>query len=144
MGDQLQALPLPVWRACAARFPGRPDQIRHARALLTGFLNGWPAADDAVLLVSELVTNAIQHSHSARPGGCLTVSAILAADCLRVEVEDDGGPWQPQPPSDGLRGRGLAIVAALAHWGVTGDGDGSRTVWFELPCPIPNSGPTDG
>jgi anti-sigma regulatory factor (Ser/Thr protein kinase) len=120
----------PRW---SATIPATPDQVSRARHQLAAFLNGSPVAEDALLCLSELVTNAILHSHSARPGGVLTVTAILTPGRLRVEVQDDGGPWQPPTTSDGLRGRGLAIVAALARWGITGDGTGRRTVWFELP-----------
>jgi hypothetical protein len=55
-------------------------------------------------------------------------------EVLRVEVEDQGGPWrQPSTGWDSPRGRGLRIVAALSHaWGKTDDGAGYRTVWFEM------------
>jgi anti-sigma regulatory factor (Ser/Thr protein kinase) len=79
-----------------------------------------------------VATNAIQHSRSARPGGQFTVRAALAPGCLRVEVEDDGGPWQPRSRHHEHGGRGLAILSTLARWGITTEGAGHRTVWFEM------------
>jgi two-component sensor histidine kinase len=115
-------------------FSASPDQVSQARRFLARHLASFLAADDALLCVSELVSNAIVHSRSARPGGRFTVRATLTSAGLRVEVEDDGGPWQQQPDPGGQHGRGLVIVAALARWGITGDGSGPRTVWFQIPC----------
>jgi anti-sigma regulatory factor (Ser/Thr protein kinase) len=97
------------------------------------------------------VTNAIQHSRSVHPSGHFSVKVMLHASTLRVEVLDEGGPWQSQPTqrnsgpdaergpgAAGQRGRGLMIVAALARWGVIGDGTGPRTVWFEIPAAPPH------
>lgn len=73
-------------------------------------------AADAVLICSELYTNAVLHSDSARPGGRFTVRAeVHEGDYLWIEVEDDGGQWVEKAQCDG-RGRGLAIVAALADY----------------------------
>jgi anti-sigma regulatory factor (Ser/Thr protein kinase) len=122
-----------VAACCSRAFPATPDQVSQARRFLAPYLAGLPAADSALLCVSELASNAIQHSHSRRPGGRFTVSITASDDRMRVEVEDEGGPWHQQPRDGDLRGRGLTIVSALALWGVIGDGNGPRRVWFELP-----------
>ena len=49
-------------------FPATAAQVREARRFLTGILDGHPATDDAILCLSELVTNATIHSHSASRG----------------------------------------------------------------------------
>ena len=49
-------------------FPGHPDQVRQARRFVARALDGCPAADDAVLGVSELASNAIQHTRSGKGG----------------------------------------------------------------------------
>src|SRR5208283_6006013 len=73
-------------RTCAFSFPGRRDQVRHARAFVARFLDGHPAADDAILLVSELAANACAHSASGRPGGVFMVRAQVS-DGGRAYVE---------------------------------------------------------
>jgi len=115
----------------AQTFPATPGQVSAARRFLAGLIDGFPAADDALLCLSELATNAIQHSHSARPGGQFTVRATWTPGHLRVEVEDDGGPWQPRPSHHDHGGHGLAILTALTRWDIT-DRDGHRAIWFEI------------
>ena len=121
------AAPLPL--AWSRAYPARPEQIREARRFLADVLDGCPAADDAILCVSELATNAVLHSNSRQPGGSFTVRAAMrAGDRLRIEVTDQGGPWAPYPDHDAGHGRGLLIVGRLAaDWGITGDGLASRT-----------------
>ena len=59
-------------------FPGSGDQVARARLFVGHVLGGCPAADDAVLLTSELVTNAITHTASGR-GGKVVVTVYRAA-----------------------------------------------------------------
>ena len=114
-------------------FPATADQVPAARRLLATILDGCAFTGDAVLCLSEIVTNALQHSNSARPGGTFSIRAGFQHGRLRVEVEDEGGRWEPRPASDGQRGRGLLIVAALAAtWGTSCDGAGARVTWFEI------------
>ncbi|KIF75439.1 hypothetical protein QR77_19175 [Streptomyces sp. 150FB] len=94
--------------------------------------------DDAVLVLSELLSNAWRHG---RPLGHGDVGDgdIRAAWCvdkagrLTVEVTDGGGPTRPVPatPSVTARGgRGLNIITALAQdWGVRDSSTGEVTVW---------------
>ncbi|HEV2376722.1 MAG TPA: ATP-binding protein [Streptosporangiaceae bacterium] len=122
--------------ATAARtFPATLDQVRQARRFLADVLAGCAVADDAVLCLSELATNAVRHSGSARPGGQFTVHVTVNADWLLVEIEDGGGTWQEATSGQECpNGRGLRIVEALTDvWGKTGDGVSSRMVWFQMP-----------
>jgi anti-sigma regulatory factor (Ser/Thr protein kinase) len=106
--------------------------VGDARQFLARALGDCPLAGDALACLSELATNSVLHSNSRRPEGSFTVRARLCPAGLRVEVEDEGGPWQRRPGPDGQCGRGLVIVGALASdWSTAGDGT-SRTVWFEL------------
>ena len=115
-------------------FPALAEQVGHARRFLTGILAGYPAAGDAVLCLSELASNSVTHSASRQPGGTFTVRTTLHhGGRVRVEVEDQGGPWRQCPSENGPHGHGLHIVSQLAcGWGITGDSATGRTVWFEL------------
>ena len=128
-------VPLIAW---SRAFPGTPVQVREARRFLSTILAGRPVADDAVLCLSELVTNATVHSHSGRPGGQFTVRVEMNENMLRVEIHDDGGSWRGAGSGspDGQHGRGLGIVSQLARaWGRDGDSETGWTVWYELDCP---------
>ena len=90
--------------ACAFSFPGRPDQVRHVRAFIAHFLDGHPAAEDAVLMVSELAANACAHSASGLPGGIFIVRAQVS-DTARVcvEVEDQGSSGRVRSETSRVR-----------------------------------------
>ena len=92
--------------------------------------------DDALLLVSELVTNAVQHG---QPDIVLTIRPNPPG--IGVSVRD-GGAEEPVPPTDepdplDLHGRGLHIVDALSSsWGVEPvEPPPGKIVWFELEPP---------
>jgi serine/threonine-protein kinase RsbW len=115
---------------------GRAEQARVARAFVGGVLGpGYPRRDDAVLLVSELFGNSVQHSGSGLPGETVMVVVTAGDGVLRVEVTDHGGPGVPLPHlagGDAEGGRGLELVAALAaRWGWWRCG-GRTVTWFEL------------
>jgi serine/threonine-protein kinase RsbW len=93
--------------------PARHDQVQVARAFISAVLAACPAADDAVLCVSELATNAVLHSASRNPGGTFTVRAAIFEDHVRIEVEDNGGHWEDRAHRDN-RPHGLDIVRELA------------------------------
>ncbi|MBU7598604.1 ATP-binding protein [Streptomyces sp. P38-E01] len=94
------------------------------------------AVEDALLVVSELVTNACLHA-----GGPQELRIGRGARTLRVEVTDDGG-GKPSPRTPHQAGRpgghGMFIVQRLCReWGVEPDPGGSgKTVWAELPAPV--------
>ena len=113
-------------------FAAVASEIGQARRFLAGLAAGHQSADDARTCLSELATNAVLHSNSRHPGGTFHVSVTIGHDLLRIEVADSGGIWSSKPADDEQRGRGLAIVAALATtWGITGDEPG-RAAWCEF------------
>jgi anti-sigma regulatory factor (Ser/Thr protein kinase) len=115
-------------------FPGSGDQVGRARRFVGQILGGCPVLDEAVLLTSELVTNAITHTASGR-GGKVTVTVYRADTRVRVEVRDDGSDEIPvvRPHDEaGDSGYGLGLVELMAHrWGHRG-GQRGRIVWFML------------
>jgi anti-sigma regulatory factor (Ser/Thr protein kinase) len=127
--------PLIAW---SRTFPAVAPQAREARRFLAAVLDGHLATDDSLICLSELATNAIAHSRSREIGGFFTVRAQLHGECLRVEVTDQGGPWNPSScaRTDGQNGRGLLIVSQLAaRWGRAGDPRGGWTLWYEMHTP---------
>ena len=72
------------------------------------------------------------HSRSREPGGHFRVRAEVHGSRVRVEVSDQGGPWERSAKGDEQNGRGLLVVAQLArNFGRTGDDQAGWTVWFE-------------
>lgn len=119
----------------AGTFPGRADQVAHARHAVARHLSacGCPAVviDDAVLVLSELASNAVLHSRSR--GEFFTIRAELQPGHCRLECQDGGGPWRPRRQDN--RPHGLSVVEALTGpdgWGTQTTGDGNRLVWARL------------
>jgi anti-sigma regulatory factor (Ser/Thr protein kinase) len=120
---------------------GRPEQVGVARAFVRQVLGAsHPGVERAALLTSELVTNSVTHSDSRLDGGIITVTVRTAADRIRVEVTDDGGPTAPNICFDddmAETGRGLRLVEAYSLlWDCCPDGTRMVT-WFEcVPEPL--------
>jgi anti-sigma regulatory factor (Ser/Thr protein kinase) len=97
---------------------------RCARAQLSG-----QRCDDALLLTSELVTNAVLHGRSEV---CVEVEVLRATVRISVFDENSRHPSPVSEDPDALDGRGLALVDAVAErWGVD-DRPMGKAVWFEL------------
>jgi PAS domain S-box-containing protein len=125
----------------AATFEPVGRSVAVARAFVRDTLHGWGFADvvdDAVVLTSELVTNAVIHAGTAADVTCLRYETAV-----RVEVADHY-PEREVPlqsrgrqfrESDNEGGRGLMLCAALAgRWGVEYTASGKH-VWFQLDLP---------
>jgi PAS domain S-box-containing protein len=116
------------------RFPPEPTAAAAARRALEDLLGPHlddAALDNARLLTSELVTNAVRHGPKGRFADVRL--RVLVRDALvRVEVIDDGpGFVRPRRRRDQLGGWGLLLVESVAdRWGI--EKGGPTTVWFEL------------
>ena len=83
---------------------------------------------DVKLIVSELVTNGVEHADLCGSDRIEVWAAIDRGGALRVEVRDPG----PGPPADARSGMGWRILERVAdRWGVE-HRDGQARVWFEL------------
>ncbi|MEV8454858.1 SpoIIE family protein phosphatase [Streptomyces sp. NPDC052095] len=125
----------------AATFEPVGRSVATARAFVRDTLQGWgytDVVDDAVVLTSELVTNAVIHAGTAADVLCLRTE-----DGVRIEVSDHypereiplqgAGPEFGSPDREG--GRGLLLCAALAtRWGVEYS-PARKHVWFQLDLP---------
>jgi anti-sigma regulatory factor (Ser/Thr protein kinase) len=112
------------------------NSVRQAREVTARLLARWGCAggcvDDAVLVVSEMVTNAVRHGR-----GRVRLRLHWADGHLRVEVRDASArlPKLLPPSPTAERGRGLRIVSRLAsRWGSARLRDG-KVVWVDLECP---------
>jgi serine phosphatase RsbU (regulator of sigma subunit) len=109
----------------------RPDAVPKARAFTIASTTGAPESlvEDAALLVTELVTNALLHGVPP-----VTLRVSWQDDWFRAEVEDAGRaiPIQVRQSDDAMTGRGLTLVGSLSSaWGVEPSASG-KIVWAEL------------
>jgi anti-sigma regulatory factor (Ser/Thr protein kinase) len=107
-----------------------PGDARHRLAPVLGAwgLSGQQGAD-ALLVMSELVSNAVEHARTP-----LVLRVSLTGTSVLIEVSDDSQAGPELRPRDSLelRGRGLQFVDALARawsWSPAGNG---KTVWAEM------------
>jgi anti-sigma regulatory factor (Ser/Thr protein kinase) len=114
----------------AADFPSTPSSVPAARHLVQHDLAARQlprrVIDDSLLVVSELMTNAVRHARPLRAQGrpdAIRLRWTAAPDRVLIDVTDGGGPGRPHVATADIGdvgGRGLAIVQALAiDWGVT-------------------------
>lgn len=143
---------LPHWLTLGRlTLPGQPEHVRQARHFVAGTIGRHHRQHDtALLLTSELVTNAVDHSKSGRPGG--TLDLVISATCAALLISvTDQGPVAGLPavsgPPGGTSGNGLVLVDSLSDgWGYRHHG-GRTTVWFRLRAigpPPPADAPPPG
>ena len=117
------------------QLPHTTQSVRRARRTIAAFLDPsdvpLPVVDDLLLLVSELVTNAVVHA-----GSPAVVRLDADVERIKVAVADRDATREPTiVDADPLSssGRGVLLVDRLAaRWGVEPQCEG-KVVWFELP-----------
>lgn len=137
-------------KASVVLLPYAPVSVTTARWGLVTFLResrvDESAIEDAALVVSELMSNAILHANPL-PGACIQFSWALADGWLEVSVSDGGAPTRPHashPPVSAPGGRGLGIVEHLAaSWGSRAS-DWGATVWAILHAPAAEAAKAGG
>jgi two-component sensor histidine kinase len=144
MDETGPAGPLPyegVWRFTAPAVDESVPQARHAvRDLLVR--QGVPVSDDVtqglLLIVSELVTNAVRHAAVLSP--VLAVEVAVGPEWVRVSVEDDH-PYRPtalEADHGRTGGRGLLLVREITREAggacdVAHTAGGGKVIWAALP-----------
>lgn len=118
-------------------FSPTPGAVGEARHLVAETLTKWGVVDrdlieDVVLIVSELVTNAVIHGRKP-----INMSLYVEGECVGGTVYNQGAEFDlpSLAGDDDEGGRGLRIVAAYAtKWGIDPDGvdeDAGHAVWFQ-------------
>jgi anti-sigma regulatory factor (Ser/Thr protein kinase) len=130
LSSTLELAPLPTAAACA-------------RLHTVHVLHEWglrELADDAALVVSELITNATDASVVVPEHPAITLRLLLTGSSLLIEAWDQS-PLDLEPreaDADDECGRGLTVVAALSdRWGCERTGYRRKVVWAELVCEVP-------
>jgi serine/threonine-protein kinase RsbW len=122
--------------------PAENHSVRLARHAAHVVLGAWRLAhveETAVLIVSELVTNAVRH---ARGTDVVEVDLHATRTCVRIEIQDCDRRWPQLRIPDGFEesGFGFVLVDALAaQWGVRETATG-KAVWAELDAREPAGG----
>ncbi|WP_234430670.1 ATP-binding protein [Streptomyces sp. NRRL F-4489] len=141
-GAKAAVIPSDRWRSskhATFSLPPLERSVPVCRALVRAWLDGQRIRGEdtrylVLLVLSELVTNAIQHSGTLR----VTCRLRRTADELSIEVHDGGGtPWVPRrrsPDPGQERGRGLDLVArSCTRWGRRTGPDNGCVVWAAVP-----------
>ncbi|MFJ7066146.1 ATP-binding protein [Streptomyces sp. NPDC101115] len=128
--------------------PSDPASVSTARRYVAEVLSSWgldeatDTADTVRLIVSELATNAVQHTFGQSP--TFTVDIRLERDeQLRIGVTDSHPRWPQRLPAAVQQdnGRGMVIIRYLAaeaggRLSVAATPEGGKTVWINLPWPV--------
>jgi hypothetical protein len=97
---------------------------------------------DAVLLVSETATNAVEHTGSGDSGGRFTLTVRHTENWARVTIADEGSDTPPcfcRVSPEATEGRGTEILDNYSLcWGIIRSADGTR-VWFDVGHPVLSS-----
>jgi anti-sigma regulatory factor (Ser/Thr protein kinase) len=126
--------PAAVSDAASCSLPARYEAVREARRFTRSTLGGWGVddrSDDACLVVSELVTNALLHG-----AGAPVLRLTGGSTHIRIEVGDSSEemPKAREPgPGDGW---GMHVIGRLSsRWGIS-QHTGGKVVWCELAAPL--------
>ncbi len=151
-GPWLLPVPSAWWETPAVTtraLSARPEEARTARRFVREMLGCWgldALADDAEMIVDELVVNAVLHgtraglAHASPPGpmSVLRLCILRRVGEVMIAVVDPGNetPAPRRPGWAGENGRGLQIVAALSHvWGWSPIAGHGKAVWAVLRDP---------
>ncbi|MFI0369165.1 ATP-binding protein [Actinomadura sp. 1N219] len=119
--------------------PGVRRSVGFARGFVRDLALDFAGLDDMIMVVSEMVANAVRHTASGRDGGRVSVVLTIGDGVYRLEVADDGGAGgAPHVKGEvgAETGRGMRIVEVLSsRWGFRVD-EGRGVTWAEFPAPV--------
>jgi two-component sensor histidine kinase len=122
-------------------WPPAARSVGRARRFLVQHLDAWglpQISENAELVLSELVTNALAHAHPPY-GTLIGVRVERLESGVRIEVHDanESKPERREASGDEESGRGLALVDALTggHWGVSDRQGPGKLVWAMVRAP---------
>ena len=129
-------------RAFRGLFAAETSAVGKARGTVERTLRDWGLPDTegrAVLLTSEVMTNAVRHA-----SGPVELVILAEGGTLEVGVRDDhpADPVVGNSPREAEAGRGMLLVSSLAsRWGVRrSDGRAGKVVWFQIDPPAHEPG----
>jgi serine/threonine-protein kinase RsbW len=136
----------PLDQPVVSRWPSAPRHVTEARHELRATLSRWgllELADDACVVLSELMTNSLKYTQER--GRRIETRFVRLRDPagrlvgLRLEVHD-AAPAHPvvrAPAPDSESGRGLPLVDAITagRWGTAPREGIGKLIWAELPGP---------
>jgi anti-sigma regulatory factor (Ser/Thr protein kinase) len=136
----LEAGPVMPGQACVRQeetFDRSAGEVPAARHFVRAVLGEHPAAHDAELLCSELVTNCVQHTADAAK---ITVAVTVSGTVVHVKVTGDGiaglPHWRDADAGTYAEGgRGFWLLNGIAaRWGFVRErAPATTSCWFELP-----------
>ncbi|MEZ7006407.1 ATP-binding protein [Streptomyces sp. AD55] len=135
MSERLRVAPGRDGAAPSAGDARRVGDVRRSVPALLRQCGLEALADDVTLIVSELLTNAVQHGGSPE----IALEIAVTDGSLRIAVRDGvpgtGVPGRPEDTAE--TGRGLLLVDALVreHGGAWGTGGDGAETWCRLPAP---------
>jgi anti-sigma regulatory factor (Ser/Thr protein kinase) len=111
-----QADSLRLGRSWEHTYPGTGEQVGRVRAAVRPLLSDCPIADDVVLVMSELATNAVRHSAS-RDGTFTARLLHIPGDYVFGEVEDGGSRWDGQAGASKGTGQMTSSIPGTSNVG---------------------------
>jgi anti-sigma regulatory factor (Ser/Thr protein kinase) len=126
------------------RLPADPRRLSAVRRTVAAWSAQAALSEDATadlqLLLSEAITNAVEHAYRDAEAGEVVYSVRRRRDAgVRVVVQDFGR-WRPPPDDPGYRGRGLAVIHNLAEEMSLDFSDHGTRIAFTVPSDPPPLG----
>ncbi len=105
-------------REIHCRVPADAEQLAETRHALSRWASGIGMSQrqcqELVLAAYEAMANSVEHAYEDDRDGVVDLHAAHTPDGTVIVTVTDHGRWKPPAPSDGIRGRGILLIRALA------------------------------